>query len=171
MSTTRRACTTRSCAERLLRSHGSAPRHPLDPPTSNFCNHWRDPAYSVNSWINTVRAYTLFAILAYGVWGAVSSLESQSVPALTLQIVSTIGLIPAALVLAFSKNLGRGVNHFRGILLAVATGILGGTGNLTLYETLRVGGKASVVFPLTGMYPLVTIIMARLLLKERLNRI
>jgi|ERR1022692_257022 drug/metabolite transporter (DMT)-like permease len=115
--------------------------------------------------------YSLFAILAYGVWGAVSSLESQSVPALTLQIVSTIGLIPAALVLAFSKNLGRGVNHFRGILLAVATGILGGTGNLTLYETLRVGGKASVVFPLTGMYPLVTIIMARLLLKERLNRI
>jgi drug/metabolite transporter (DMT)-like permease len=110
-------------------------------------------------------------MLAYGVWGAVSSLESQNVSALTLQIVSTIGLFPVVLVLAFSKNLLRGVNHRLGILFAVATGILGGAGNLTLYETLRVGGKASVVFPLTGMYPLVTIIVARLLLREKLNRI
>jgi uncharacterized membrane protein len=115
--------------------------------------------------------YSLFAMLAYGVWGAVSSLESQSVSALTLQIVSTIGLFPVALVLLFSKNLRRGVNHSSGVLFAVATGILGGAGNLTLYETLRVGGKASVVFPLTGMYPLVTIVVARLFLKERLNRV
>jgi len=48
---------------------------------------------------------------------------------------------------------------------------LGGTGNLTLYQTLRVGGNASIVFPLTGMYPLVTIVVARFLLKERLNRV
>lgn len=115
--------------------------------------------------------YSLLAILAYGVWGAVSSLESQNVSALTLQIVSTIGLFPVALVLAFSKNLGRGINRTRGILIAILTGLLGGTANLTLYQTLRAGGKASVVFPLTGMYPLVTIIMARWLFKERLNRI
>jgi drug/metabolite transporter (DMT)-like permease len=110
-------------------------------------------------------------MLAYGVWGAVSSLESESVSALTLQIVSTLGLFPVALVLAFSRNLGRGAHRSRGILLALLTGMLGGTGNLTLYEALRVGGKASVVFPLTGMYPLVTIVVARFLLKERLNRV
>jgi drug/metabolite transporter (DMT)-like permease len=115
--------------------------------------------------------YSLLAMLAYGVWGAVSSLESQNVSALTLQIVSTIGLFPVALVLAFSKNVGLGAHRSRGILLALLTGVLGGTGNLTLYETLRVGGNASVVFPLTGMYPLVTIVVARFLLKERLNRV
>ena len=54
---------------------------------------------------------------------------------------------------------------------AMATGVLGGTGNLTLYQALRLGGEASVVFPLTGMYPLITIILARLLLKEKLNRV
>src|SRR5580698_1443680 len=115
--------------------------------------------------------YSLLAILAYGVWGAVSSLASQNVSALTLQIVSTIGLFPVALVLAFSKNLGRGANRSRGILFALVTGMIGGTGNLTLYETLRVGGEASIVFPLTGMYPLVTIVLARFLFKESLNRI
>ena len=122
---------------------------------------------SVPPWLR----YCLLSILAYGAWGAVSSLASQNVSALTLQIVSTIGLFPVALVLVFSRNLGRGANRSRGILLAVGTGMIGGTGNLALYQTLRVGGEASVVFPLTGMYPLVTIIVARWLLKERLNRI
>lgn len=115
--------------------------------------------------------YSILSMLAYGVWGAVSSLGSQSVSPLTLQIVSTVGLFPVALVLLFSKNIYQGANRRRGILLAMATGIIGGTGNLTLYQALRMGGEASVVFPLTGMYPLVTLILARLLLKERLNRV
>lgn len=115
--------------------------------------------------------YSMLAMLAYGIWGLVSSVASQNISPLTLQIVSTIGLLPVALVLAFSKNIHQGTNRSRGILLAMVTGVLGGTGNLTLYQALRLGGEASVVFPLTGMYPLITIILARLLLKERLNRV
>lgn len=115
--------------------------------------------------------YSMLSVLAYGVWGAVSSLASQNVSALTLQIVSTAGLFPVALVLMFSKNLSQGSNRQRGILLAIATGVIGGTGNLTLYQALHIGGEASVIFPLTGMYPLVTLILARALLKERLNRV
>ena len=115
--------------------------------------------------------YSLLSMLAYGMWGAVSSMASQNVSPLTLQIVSTLGLFPVAAVLILSKNIYHGRNHRRGILLAMATGVIGGTGNLTLYQALRIGGEASVVFPLTGMYPLVTIMLARLLLKERLNRV
>jgi drug/metabolite transporter (DMT)-like permease len=121
----------------------------------------------VSGWLR----YSMLSMLAYGVWGAVSSLASQNVSPLTLQIVSTLGLFPVALVLLFSKNIYQGADRRRGILLAMATGVIGGTGNLTLYQALRMGGEASVVFPLTGMYPLVTLILARLLLKERLNRI
>jgi uncharacterized membrane protein len=115
--------------------------------------------------------FSVLAMLAYGVWGAISSLASQNVSPLTLQIVSTIGLFPVTLVLIFSKNIHVSVNRTRGILLAVLTGMIGGSGNLTLYQALRLGGEASVVFPLTGMYPLVTLVLARLLLKEKINRI
>jgi uncharacterized membrane protein len=55
--------------------------------------------------------------------------------------------------------------------LATATGVLGGSGNVALYAALRLGGEASVIIPLTGMYPLVTVFIARFLLKEKLNRI
>jgi len=40
-----------------------------------------------------------------------------------------------------------------------------------LYKALQIGGEGSVIVPLTGMYPLVTVILARFLLKEKLNRI
>src|SRR5579872_645732 len=125
---------------------------------------WED---RVSGWLR----YSMLSMLAYGVWGAVSSLASQNVSPLTLQIVSTAGLFPVALVLMFSKNLSQGSNRSRGILLAIATGLIGGTGNLTLYQALRIGGEASVIFPLTGMYPLVTLLLARMLLKETLNRV
>ena len=115
--------------------------------------------------------YSVLAMLAYGIWGAVSSLASQNVSPLTLQIVSTIGVFPVTFVLIFSKNIHHSANLTRGIVWAMLTGVIGGTGNLTLYQALRLGGEASVVFPLTGMYPLVTLVLARLLLKEKLNRI
>ena len=55
--------------------------------------------------------------------------------------------------------------------MATLTGVLGGSGNVALYKALQIGGEGSVVVPLTGMYPLVTVVLARVLLKERLNRI
>jgi transporter family protein len=116
-------------------------------------------------------SYSLVTIVLFGVWGFVSTVVTKEVAPLTVQILSTIGLLPVALVLVFSRNLKKGTNFGRGILLATATGVLGGTGNIAMYKALQLGGEGSAVIPLTGMYPLVTVILARFLLKEKLNRI
>ena len=116
-------------------------------------------------------SYSLITIALFGVWGFVSTVITKDVAPLTVQILSTIGLLPVALVLVFSRKLRKGTNFGRGILLATATGVLGGTGNVAMYKALQLGGEGSVIVPLTGMYPLVTVILARFLLKEKLNRI
>jgi transporter family protein len=116
-------------------------------------------------------SYSLVTIVLFGIWGFVSTVVTKDVAPLTVQILATIGLLPVALVLVFSRNLKKGTNFGRGILLATATGVLGGTGNIAMYKALQWGGEGSVVIPLTGMYPLVTVILARFLLKEKLNRI
>jgi transporter family protein len=116
-------------------------------------------------------SYSLVTIVVFGVWGFVSTVVTKDVAPLTVQVLATIGLLPVALVLVFSRNLKKGTNFSRGILLATATGVLGGTGNIAMYKALQLGGEGSVVIPLTGMYPLVTVILARFLLKEKLNRI
>ena len=56
-------------------------------------------------------------------------------------------------------------------LNALAGGALACVGNVVYYGLLSRGGKAAMIVPLTALYPLVTILLAMLLLKERLNRI
>ena len=116
-------------------------------------------------------SFSLITIALFGVWGFVSTLIAKEVAPLTAQVLSTFGLLPGALILGFSPNLRKGTNFGVGIVLATLTGVLGGSGNVALYKAFQIGGEGSVVIPLTGMYPLVTVILARVLLKERLNRI
>jgi drug/metabolite transporter (DMT)-like permease len=58
---------------------------------------------------------------------------------------------------------------FRIWLLVIALGLSLGLGNYALLAALASNGKASVITPLTGLYPLVSIPIAILLLKERIG--
>ena len=42
---------------------------------------------------------------------------------------------------------------------------------MPFFEALSHGGKASIVVPITGLYPLLTVLTALPLLGEKLNRI
>jgi uncharacterized membrane protein len=42
--------------------------------------------------------------------------------------------------------------------LAFGSGLTGGLGNLALFASLSGGGLASVVYPLTALYPLLTVL-------------
>lgn len=55
-------------------------------------------------------------------------------------------------------------------MFAFAAGFLGCAGNVVYYEILK-GEKATTVVPLTALYPLVTVLLAVPLLKEKLNRV
>ena len=56
-----------------------------------------------------------------------------------------------------------------GILLALVTGVLGSIGNVAFYAALGQGGMASVVVPMCSLYPVVTVLLALLLLREKVN--
>src|SRR5437899_2421911 len=57
----------------------------------------------------------------------------------------------------------------RGALLALGAGTLTCLGNVAYYGALNHGAKAATVVPLTALYPVVTILLAVMVLKERLN--
>jgi uncharacterized membrane protein len=88
-----------------------------------------------------------------------------------IQVISTLGVVPAALLLFLSPNWKQGTNFKLGILFAALTGLTGSAGNLCLLRALSLLGPVSVVLPVSGMFPLVTALLAMLLLRERLNRI
>lgn len=115
--------------------------------------------------------FSLLTIALWGVWGAMSKAISDHINAYVNQVLFTVGLIPLVLLVLRSKRLSGGSNRKRGIFYAFITGILGGTGNIAFFKSLTLGGQASVVVPMTGMSPLVTVLMALVVLRERMTRL
>jgi transporter family protein len=115
-------------------------------------------------------AFSLLTILVWGSWGAVSKVASEGVDANTNQVFFTFGLLPLiAIVWRSPRNAGGGAGRRSGIGWAFLTGILGGTGNIAFFHALVMGGKASIVSPVTALFPLVTVILAVTFLHERLG--
>ena len=99
-----------------------------------------------------------------------SKLASEGVDANTNQVFFTFGLLPLILILWRSARMVGGAKGRRaGIAWAFLTGILGGTGNIAFFHALVIGGKASIVSPVTALFPLVTVILAVTLLHERIG--
>ncbi len=138
----------------------SASPIPQNPPTTTLLGMPR--------WLT----YSLLTIVCWGAWGAVSKVASDGVDANTNQVLFTFGLLPLIVVAARSPRLRSGVPGQRrtGIGWAFLTGILGGTGNIAFFRALVAGGEASIVVPVTALFPLVTVILALTFLRERIGR-
>ena len=115
-------------------------------------------------------AFSLLTILCWGAWGAVSKVASDGIDANTNQLYFTLGLLPLIVYVARSPRLKGGVERRAGIGWAFLTGILGGTGNIAFFRALGAGGQASVVVPVTALFPVVTVVLALSFLHERLGR-
>ncbi len=113
--------------------------------------------------------YATLSMLNWALWSLLSPIASADLSAAMIQILSSAGLVPVALLLLFSKNLRQGANLRKGLALALATGVLAGTGNLMVYNALAHGGPVSVVFPISSLAPLVPVLAAPVLFKERIR--
>lgn len=114
--------------------------------------------------------HSLLTIVFWGGWGLESKLIVDRTSPYTGQVLFTAGLVlPALLVLASRKRF-EGARKGSGLFYAVLTGLLGGLGNVAFYKALE-QNKTSVVVPLTSLFPLVTVLMAAVVLRERISRL
>src|SRR2546427_10437892 len=115
--------------------------------------------------------YSTVSMLIWAIWSLLSPIASRDLSGSMVQILSSAGLIPFALLFLFSKNLRKHTYLGRGLLLALATGITGGTGNIMLYSALGHNGPASLVFSVISMAPLIPGLFAPFLFKEKILRL
>jgi transporter family protein len=117
--------------------------------------------------------WSLLTIVLWGTWGLVSKIASAGVDAYMNQLLYTGGLAPLMLFVAVTVHREKGekaINRGTGVFWAFLTGILGGVGNIAFFQALVKGGKASVVAPVTALFPMVTVLLALMFLKEKLGR-
>ena len=76
---------------------------------------------------------------------------------------------------AFTVHRQRGKEsregRLQGVFWAFLTGILGGVGNIFFFQAMVKGGNASIVAPVTALFPMITVLLALMFLKERLGRV
>lgn len=112
--------------------------------------------------------YSILCILCWGAWALLSKLGSTEIPADSMQFLFTFGALPVALVLLLARRL-KLENSPRGILYAVANGVLSGIGGLAFFAAFRSGGNTSVITAATSLYPMITVTLAVTVLRERLT--
>ena len=115
--------------------------------------------------------YTFLTMLLWGGWGLVSKPLSNAMSPWQVQALSSLGLLPVLVPLVLSRHFQTGSNRRRGFVYGFIAGLAGSAGNVACYQAMAAGGQAAAVIPLTSLYPLVTIVLARVVLRERLNPI
>jgi bacterial/archaeal transporter family protein len=111
--------------------------------------------------------YSCLVIIFWGVVGLFQKLGSNRMSPKGIIVWMTVGyilLVPWLLTKAGLNHLGP-----RDIAIGVVGGLTNGLGAWYLFASLDAGAKASVAVPLTALNPLLTILLAMVILSERLT--
>jgi transporter family protein len=113
-------------------------------------------------------AWTLLTLVSWGLWAILFRMIGDELSPAHSQAVSTLGIIPVLAALWFLHDVPpAGGNRRWGVALALGSGIVSCLGNVACYEALN-HAKAATVIPLTALYPVVTVLLAVPVLKERI---
>jgi transporter family protein len=113
--------------------------------------------------------WALASMLLFGVWGVISRPVIRALDWRVVAPISLLGyIVPVALLFLIEPPSSDGLDALA-VLKAVSVGLTGQVALFMFYKALDDGGKASIVVPLTALYPAVTLAGAYLFLDESLG--
>jgi bacterial/archaeal transporter family protein len=113
--------------------------------------------------------YSLLSLFWWGIFGFLGKVGADRISPSQMQIFFTLGMIPVAIVCALRLRF-KIASNLRGVSYSVSMGLFAALGVLAFFGAMKTG-KASLVAPLTCLYPALTVVLALILLKERLNKV
>ena len=113
--------------------------------------------------------YSMLTLVAWGIVGILQKLSTNYISAES----SLIWLVVGFLVIEPFFYPGSAVLHYSKISLsyAILSGLLNALGAWALFAALKSGGKASIVAPLTALYPVVVIVLVPSILHESVTSV
>ncbi len=120
----------------------------------------------LESWL----VYSLLSIVLWGFWGFGMKLAYRGSNWVYVYFISAIASFSLALtVFVLSRGGANNLSpSWKTILITLASGLCSGGGYLCFVKALE-KGDASLVVPITALYPALTVVLAILLLGERLT--
>lgn len=114
--------------------------------------------------------FSLLCLVCWAAWTMLEKMASTEIPQDTVQFLFTFGALPVAIALLVARKFKLEKSP-KGILYGLGNGVLAGAGNVALAGAYRTGGNTSVITAATAMYPLITVLLAVTILKERLTNV
>lgn len=112
--------------------------------------------------------YSVVCVVCWGGWALLSKLGSREIPPETMQFLFTIGTLPVCIGLLIARRFQL-EKSTQGIFYSVLNGVLSGIGGLTLFAAYHTNGSTSLITAATALYPMVTVVLAVLILRERIR--
>lgn len=110
---------------------------------------------------------SLMALVCFGLWGFFPKVAVKYINPKSALIYEVMGGVLVAAVTWFCMS--RGIERdLRGVTPAFITGVVGYLGMFFFLHAVDLG-KVSVVASLTAVYPVVTILLAAIILKEQIT--
>lgn len=110
---------------------------------------------------------SILALLSFGFWGLFTKLAVIHIDSKSALLYQSLGVAIVGIVILGTMDF-KAATDTKGLFYALLTGIAYGIGCL-FYFIAASKGKIITVVTLTALYPLVTILLAYLLLKEVVN--
>lgn len=114
--------------------------------------------------------YSLVCVFCWGGWALFSKFGSREIPPQTMQFLFTIGALPVCIALLIARHFKLEKSP-KGIFYAVLNGVLSGVGGLALFAAYHTNGNTSLITAASALYPMVTVLLAVIILRERLRLI
>jgi transporter family protein len=111
-----------------------------------------------------------FAVATLFAWGVVGLLQKLSTNHISAES-TLIGLVVGYVVLEPAFYPGRAVFSFSkwNVAMALLAGLVNTLGAWALFAAMKSDGKASIVVPLTALYPLLVVLAAPFILRESIT--
>ncbi len=117
-----------------------------------------------------IPSWFVFAALVLVCWGVVGLLQKLSTNRVSAES-ALIWLVVGFFLLTPVFYPGRSLFHYstRSLLFILVCSALNALGALALFAAMKNGGKASIVVPVTALYPLVVVLFGPFVLKQSIT--
>jgi uncharacterized membrane protein len=113
--------------------------------------------------------YALITTIFWGIWGAFIEIpEKSGFPATLGYIMWSLSMVPCSIIALIIIEWKLDFD-LRSVALGIPIGLLGAGGQLLLFQALR-EGPAYLVFPFISLFPIFTIFLSFIFLKEKASR-
>lgn len=118
---------------------------------------------SIHEWL----VPAILTLVLWGLWGYMLKFAGARLDWREVYFISSLASFTLALIFyLYSKGFSLSLNTYA--LYAALAGLMGGLGYLAFMIAIS-KGKASIIIPLTALYPAITAILAVLFLGEKLK--